>query len=242
MDIMNRIIELLQAKGANQADLCKHLGVKNNVLTTWKTRGTDPPTKYLVQICDFLDVTLEYLLTGQNQKQPEIHLTDDERELLESYGTLSDINKARVRERAVTLAELEAPVESPVLDSRTIPYSVLKVSAGSGEYLDSVQMKPIRIVSNDRTAAADFAVKITGDSMEPQFSDGDIVLVKSQPAVELGQIGIFIIDGHGYIKQLGERELISLNPDYANIPLHEYQETECKGLVLGVLEPSDILS
>lgn len=64
MEIMNRILELLQYNHLTQTDICNYLGIKTNVFTTWKKRGTDPPTKYIIQICDFLNVTPEYLLTG----------------------------------------------------------------------------------------------------------------------------------------------------------------------------------
>lgn len=67
MEIMNRILELLQHKHLTQTDICNYLGIKTNVFTTWKTRGTDPPTKYIIQICDFLNVTPEYLLTGKER-------------------------------------------------------------------------------------------------------------------------------------------------------------------------------
>lgn len=67
MEIINRILELLHQNHLTQTDICKHLGIKTNVFTTWKTRGTDPPTKYIIQICDFLNVTPEYLLTGKER-------------------------------------------------------------------------------------------------------------------------------------------------------------------------------
>lgn len=65
MSIIDRILKLLKEKKKTQADLCNFIGIKQNVFTTWKTRGTDPPARYLVQICEFLGVTLEYLFTGQ---------------------------------------------------------------------------------------------------------------------------------------------------------------------------------
>ena len=71
--------------------------------------------------------------------------------------------------------------------------------------------------------------------MEPKFHDGDMVLVKEQPTVAPGEIGIFLVDGKGYIKQLGTNCLISLNPDYEDISLHEYDSVYCKGKVIGIV-------
>jgi phage repressor protein C with HTH and peptisase S24 domain len=50
-------------------------------------------------------------------------------------------------------------------------------------------------------SAADFAVKVSGDSMEPLLHDGGIAYVKQQPAVEDGETGLFYVDGKAYIKQ-----------------------------------------
>lgn len=66
MDVMNRIIDRLSELGLSQADLCKELGINYSVFTTWKKRGTEPPTKFLVHICEFLNITLDYLLTGKD--------------------------------------------------------------------------------------------------------------------------------------------------------------------------------
>ena len=71
--------------------------------------------------------------------------------------------------------------------------------------------------------------------MEPIYFDGDIVLVKQQPAVELGEIGIFDIEDNGYIKKYGGDRLISLNAEYDDIILSDYDEERihCFGKVIG---------
>lgn len=40
-----------------------------------------------------------------------------------------------------------------------------------------------------------FALKIKGESMEPKFSSGDVVIVKKQDDVESGEIGVVIVNG-----------------------------------------------
>ena len=78
---------------------------------------------------------------------------------------------------------------------------------------------------------------VDGDSMEPKFHNGDYILVRKQPAVDIGQIGIFGVDGKGYVKKYGGDKLISLNKKYPDIPLDE--ESRCFGLVLGVTDISE---
>lgn len=44
---------------------------------------------------------------------------------------------------------------------------------------------------------AECALVVKGDSMEPEYQNGDIVFYKSQPAVENGEMAIVEIDGDG---------------------------------------------
>ena len=248
MSIINRIVELLKRKGASQADICNYIGIKYNVFTTWKTRGTDPPAKYLVQICDFLNITLDYLFTGQEKSSSKDKLSDDEQEMLDLFNALSRDNKIRIKERATVLAELEAPVV-PVIEEEPeeqetifIEFATLKASAGTGEQLiDDPERDVIEVVKNEITMQAKFAIQIHGDSMEPEYSDGEIVLVKTQPQINVGQIGIFTVNDMGYIKKLGTDRLISVNPEYDDIYFEEEQEIRCKGLVIGTLEEGDFV-
>ena len=100
-----------------------------------------------------------------------------------------------------------------------------------------LKVKDKRLISE-----ANFAVRISGDSMEPEFHDGEYALVRTCPKVEQDDIGIFTVNSEGYIKKLGAGELISLNPKYKNIKLHEYDDVRCRGEVIGTLEPEDIIS
>lgn len=64
-----------------------------------------------------------------------------------------------------------------------------------------------------------FALRIRGDSMSPQISNGDVVIVRKQRDVESGQIGIVLIDGmDATAKQVQKTEqglvLVSFNPAY----------------------------
>lgn len=38
--------------------------------------------------------------------------------------------------------------------------------------------------------------------MEPAYRDGDILIVERADSIEIGEIGIFTLDGEGYVKQI----------------------------------------
>ena len=112
------------------------------------------------------------------------------------------------------------------------------VSAGFGDELeDYEQWEKASVPLTPESRKADFILVVDGDSMEPKFHNGDYILVRKQPAVDIGQIGIFGVDGKGYVKKYGGDKLISLNKKYPDIPLDE--ESRCFGLVLGVTDISE---
>ena len=116
----------------------------------------------------------------------------------------------------------------------TLPMAELKASAGTGQWLgDDEYTTWVDVLDTPEARRANVVIEVSGDSMLPQYHDGDKVLVKLQPTVEQNEIGIFIVDNCGYIKKLGINELISVNEEYDNISLSKYNDVICVGKVLG---------
>lgn len=117
--------------------------------------------------------------------------------------------------------------------------SLHKVSAGTGYDLnDSDAWETVTVKDTDDSRKADFLLEIEGDSMETTFHDGETVCVQQTPCVEVGEIGVFWVDGCGYIKELGNGCLISHNSSYDPIPL-QGTENRCIGRVLGTADVID---
>ena len=108
----------------------------------------------------------------------------------------------------------------------------LPVSAGVGNYLDSNEYEVIEVDSTVPDAT-DYAVRISGDSMMPRFVDNQIIFVHEQPSLDEGEIGIFCLNNHAYVKKLGKGCLLSLNPQYQPIPLQEHDDFRVFGKVVG---------
>lgn len=93
MDTLYKITILLKEQKKSQKDLTDYLGLKKNAFTNWKSGHTSSYTKYLPQIAEFLDVSVDYLVgktDKKNKTAPEGQsLTDEEEAILQKCKQLS---------------------------------------------------------------------------------------------------------------------------------------------------------
>lgn len=86
---------------------------------------------------------------------------------------------------------------------------------------------------------ADFALRCKGDSMEPTFKSGDLVLIRIQPDVENGQIAAVNVNGETTLKHVYHQQdglmLVADNPVYSPIyaPADPDIEIIIHGLAIG---------
>ncbi len=257
MTISQRIFEILAIQGKKQKDLAAYIGISTSAISDWKKKNTNPSAENLSAIADFLGVTLDYLLTGYNRVDKNI--PSEIQKLIDNYNSVDNISKLLIQERAETLAELairkgnvsEKELKRSNKNQSQITVSNLLVpadeepksieisffdhaaSAGTGLFLDEAIAEKLTVRSTAEARCADYAIPISGDSMEDDYHDGDIVLVESCPCVRKGEVGIFLLDGNVFIKEFGGDRLISYNSKYKPIMLREYDTAVCLGKVIG---------
>ena len=113
-----------------------------------------------------------------------------------------------------------------------VPYYGHVASAGTGQYVfDDIPPEMIEIENEMDNMHVDFAIGVNGDSMEPTYHDGDTLLIKKQSEICVGEIGIFMINGEAFVKELGDGVLISHNKKYKSIDITS--DTRCIGKVIG---------
>ena len=108
----------------------------------------------------------------------------------------------------------------------------IPVSAGQGNYLDDAEYEMIEVDSTVPNSA-DYAVRVSGDSMMPRFVDRQITFIHEQSVLNEGEIGIFCLNGDAYLKKLEKGYLVSLNPAYPPIPIRDYDDLSVMGKVVG---------
>lgn len=114
------------------------------------------------------------------------------------------------------------------------------VSAGKGNiYIDDDPIQQL-YPSTSISLKAAYCVRISGDSMYPNYLNGDIVYVDNKTKdLKNGDIGIFLYDGEAYCKEYYEEsgiiKLISLNPNQEKYrPIIIKNDTfETRGKVIG---------
>lgn len=108
-------------------------------------------------------------------------------------------------------------------------------SAGTGQYLNDVRVERIELPVD---VDADFVIPIKGDSMEPDYQDGDLVFIQTSVDLNDGVIGVFNYNGEAYIKQLvideDQAYLHSLNPEYKDMPITPETDFRIIGEVMDI--------
>lgn len=121
--------------------------------------------------------------------------------------------------------------------TRIIKLFSMPASAGLGNFLENdPETDDYETTNQDCT----FAVRIEGDSMEPDVHDGDIVLVKKCDEVPNAHKGIVWYDGHCYCKKIVQGKngiiLVSTNPDYKPIPVISLDSYRLFGEVIEIIK------
>ena len=233
----DRIRQLRTQLGMSQEELGEKIGVKKAAIHKYENGlVVNLKRSTIRKLAVALNTTPSDLLGFYDleKNQPD----EKEKDLLQNYRKLNNLGQHEVRKRAAELVEMPRYLKSE--ESAPSFYEIdcydMPASAGSGMYLSDADKEVIRVQDSYEARRADFVVPVSGDSMEPEFSDGDLAFIKSMPTVEVGEIGIFVVNGNAYIKKRGRCRLVSLNPAYKDIVFHDGDTIVCLGKVIGKAE------
>ncbi len=250
MEFYDRLQKLCRDKNTSITALLEKHKLSSSKGTMWKN-GTLPKIDVALIISEELNVSLDYLFTGKESLPSE--LSKDEQELLTYFKDLPHDQQQQLIGMAILLREQVKEQDNEDIDEVKEELEIIylnynpefRVSAGLGKELpDYQQWDKAAVVETSESRKANFILTVDGDSMEPKFYKDDLVLIREQPDIDDGQIGIFRLNGEGYIKKKIGNRLISLNKKYHDLLINS-EDYRCFGLVLGtteIIKPDELLN
>lgn len=211
-----KICSLRKKSGISQRDLAQELsarGIKvtNQAVSKWESGSSLPSAVQFLIICDILGITdISGIFLGRSS------------ELLDG---LNDEGKQRVTEYAGLIRDsglyddpkAPAPHGSKV---RSLPVYDVELASKNGEMLESGDFELIE-AGNEVPITANFGVRISGDSMEPDYHGGQIVWIRRLGKLEHGEVGLFMYEDKYYFKRLRDRvggtRLQSIDTNYPDV-------------------------
>ena len=192
-----KIAEARKRKGLSLASfsrLLKHYGVSISTggAGKWETGYSIPNAYQLIAVCSALEIEdqLSFLMADYTPALNEV----GQRKVEEYRADLIASGKYRPEHgKAGSITYLSMPVSN------------LCVSAGTGAFLDEGNFEMVDFPADKVPSGADFGVRVSGDSMEPAYHDGQIVWVHECESLSPGEVGVFIYDGEGFLKLYDEQ-------------------------------------
>ena len=215
MALGDRIKARREELALTRPQLAERLGVAPSTISNYETGVSFPKEEVMLRLFDCLETDPNTLFRDSFRAGAQV-LTRSERQLLEGYRDLSPLGRESLQAVLEALRSYQAEIEEtrPERRDRVIPLYRTPAAAGYaapvfGEDFDYLP------VTDGVPQAAEFAVRIQGDSMVPWIADGDLVYVNRDP-LQNGDVGIFCVDGDIFCKQYckdpaGTVYLFSLN-------------------------------
>lgn len=225
------------------SDILTQKGFKasESTIYSWENGNSQPTPGALLAMCEeysITDVLSTFGYDGYND-DGSIQLSLKEIENVEKYRFISEYSPKgmetvdyilnREHELAKQIKEFnESSFESTTC---TYPYLGKIACAGTGFYFDDI---PTDTIEAPYVEGADFIIGVSGESMEPDYHDGEKLYVRKVEYLRNGDVGIFTIGNECFLKELGEDGLISRNKNYDDIPGDE--KVRLIGKVIGKVE------
>ncbi|KZU89073.1 helix-turn-helix domain-containing protein [Lactiplantibacillus plantarum] len=221
MNLSQNIKRLRKSHGYTQKDLASILKVKPTSISAWES-GRNKPLMDKITIMSTLFGVSTSELVGDTFYKNDINdiynqLNPDRQQNVYNYAD------NQLREQNNTIVRMP----------RTQIKLLGAVSAGTGEEL---QDDTTEVDYTGTVPEYDYALQVNGDSMEPLFTDQQIIFVKYSEEAFNGQIIIAYVDGKAYVKKYhcngAKCELVSLNSKYDPIDVSGNENFKIKGVVV----------
>mgnify|MGYP000973587079 FL=1 len=229
--IAENITHFRKQRGITQKELAKEVGITASTMTDYMKLRSAPSFGVIQKLADYFGVKKSDIDTTFKEESSSLPDSPDSlaQQIMDKVVQLTTPNKRIVLRTSEELLENQKEDSethrqinevSELIQLYSYDYYDHPASAGTGQYLNDVRVEQIELPVD---VDADFVIPIKGDSMEPDYHDGDLVFIQTSVDLNNGVIGVFNYNGDAYIKQLvidkDQAYLHSLNPAYKDMPI-----------------------
>ena len=236
-DVYGSLIRTWRMKrGINQKELSAMLGFSKNLVCNWEAGRSRPDINLIPKLCEILGISIPAFFGCPANSQ---ELTDQEQTVLRNYRQVGKNNQQLIDTLLDTMiTQREAALRKDCEDNFVRVFkNDQAAAAGIGESLDKSSGHYVFVRSDRISCRADEIITVNDDSMAPTFHDDDELFVEYTNEIRPGEIGIFIVNGDGYVKEYQPDGLHSHNPKYKTIHICEGDDVRCVARVLGIVKP-----
>lgn len=225
---------LLDSKRMNPHQFADTMGFKYTTVMNWIKANSYPRIDKIELMARYFGVDKSDLVEEYNPIKEKQSTT---KQVLDRVFAKLESER---QEKVVSYAEAQLRDQNSNNTIQLFPYQVQeKLSAGTGYAYEENAV--YEIVFSDKEIDYDFASRINGDSMEPDYHDRDVALIKESPFDYDGCVYAVDWDGQSYIKKVYREEegfrLVSTNEKYADKFAAFTEEPRIIGKVIGSFTP-----
>ncbi len=155
--VKERLVEFLEHKGINKSEFGRRIGVSSAFVTSM--RKSIQPDKIHAIRQEFPDLNIDWLLTGEGEMLAKKYIVDEI-----TIPTQEEVDALR--------EDIEAG------RATVIPLLPVEAMAGTlSHWADQVELRDCKKIVSP-IPGADFAIQISGDSMEPELHNNSYVYIK----------------------------------------------------------------
>lgn len=206
-----RIFDELSDLGITDAEFARKMSTTKQNILNWKNRGI--PAKHIFRAANIIHKTPEWINTGEDKSEKE-HLDLPSFFRKESNADVKETDSLyEVRPEGLNLIPLISWVQAGSWSETVDNYH-------PGDGIDLIP-------TTAKTSKNAYALKVSGDSMEPKFSEGSIIIVDPDAYIVNKSYVIAKLEDSQeatfkqYIEEGGKKFLKPVNPRYPLIEINE---------------------
>ncbi|MBS4761581.1 helix-turn-helix transcriptional regulator [Carnobacteriaceae bacterium zg-ZUI252] len=198
--------------------LGEHFGKSKSAMSRWIKGDRSPMVDDLIRLADIFHTDVTTLLFGLDYKTVKTtgQIDSQTKELIQT------IKQLQPNEKKETIVFAKSFIEKRSVAKRHLfPIQVVEaVAAGVGYSYDNNQTTTF-YTDRDNLKTYDVATLVSGDSMEPEIKNGDVILLQKNVHHISGQIYTVDYNEKSYVKKVyfekDNLRLVSLNDKYEDI-------------------------